>query len=106
MNEVISKAVLSGLGFASLTGDAIRQTAQHLVKQSRLTEEEGRRVVEEFQRRAAKTQKTLEKKVHAAVRNALKHLEGASPPKARSGKASAKSNSQRGRKQTRTASKR
>lgn len=75
MNETISKAVLAGLGFASMTRDAIRETAQHLVKQSRLSEEEGRRVVKEFQRRSAKAQKGLEKKVNAAVRKALRELD-------------------------------
>ena len=104
MNEAISKAVLSGLGFASLTRDAIHETAQHLIAQSRLTEEEGRRVVEEFQRRAVKAEKALEKKVHAAVRNALKQLDRQPARHVRSTKASAKSNSHRGRKNTRAAS--
>jgi polyhydroxyalkanoate synthesis regulator phasin len=75
MNEVISKAILSGLGFASLTGDAIRETAQALVKQSKLSEKEGRRLVKDFQQRSHGAQKTLEKKVNAAVRKALKTLD-------------------------------
>lgn len=74
MDEVISKAILSGLGFASLARDAIRETAQELVKESKLSEEEGRRLVKTFQQRSAKAQRALEQKVHAAVHKALKHL--------------------------------
>jgi polyhydroxyalkanoate synthesis regulator phasin len=98
MNEVISKAVLSGLGFASLTGDAIRETARDLVKQSRLTEDEGKRVVKNFQRRLAKAQKTLETNVNSAVRKALKRLDLQPARNGRIAKGSAKRNSHRGRK--------
>lgn len=75
MNETISKAVLSGIGFASLARDAIRDTAENLIKQSTLTQKEGERVVAEFQRRLVKTQKAVEKKVNAEVRKALKQLD-------------------------------
>ena len=75
MKEIISKAILSGLGFASLTRDAIAQTANDLVKQSKLSETEGRRLVKEFQKRSAHAQKVLEKKVESAVHDALKHLD-------------------------------
>ena len=36
MEEIISKAVLSGLGFVSLTRDAIHETARDLVKRSKI----------------------------------------------------------------------
>ena len=75
MNEVISKAILSGLGFASLTRDAIRETAQAFVKQSKLSEKEGRRLVKEFQQRTATAEKALEKRVNEAVRKALKTID-------------------------------
>ena len=75
MNEVISKAILSGLGFASLTRDVIRETAQSFVKQSKLSEHEGRRLVKEFQDRSLSAQKSLEKKVNEAVRKAIKTLD-------------------------------
>jgi len=75
MKEMISKAILSGLGFASLTRDAIMETANDLVKQSKLSEAEGRRMVKDFQQRSAHVQKAFEKKVESAVHQALKHLE-------------------------------
>jgi len=91
MNEVISKAILSGLGFASLTRDTIRETAQAFVKQSRLSEKEGRRLVKEFQKRSHTAQKTFEKKVDEAVRKALKTLDRTtSATRAKSAKARSK----------------
>ena len=75
MDEIISKAVLSGLGFASLTGDAIRESARHLVKRSKLSEEEGKRLVKDFQHRAARAERVLKKNVNTAVRKVLKRLD-------------------------------
>jgi polyhydroxyalkanoate synthesis regulator phasin len=77
MKEMISKAIMSGLGFASLTTEAIRETANDLVKRSKLSEAEGKRLVKEFQQRSAHVQKSFEKKVESAVHEALKHLEPA-----------------------------
>jgi polyhydroxyalkanoate synthesis regulator phasin len=75
MNDIISKAILSGLGFASLTREAIRGSAQELVKQSKLSQAEGKRLVKDFQRRSVRVEKALEKKVEAAVAKALKVLD-------------------------------
>ncbi len=98
MNETISKAVLSGLGLASLTADAIRATAQDLVKRSQLTEEEGKRVVKEFQTRLVEAEKVLEKKVKAGVRTALAQLDLQPARPAKKARTSAKTSSPRGRK--------
>jgi len=104
MNEVISKAILSGLGFASLTRDAISETAQSFVKQSKLSEQEGRRLVKEFQKRTATAEKALEKKVNEAVRKALKTLELATATRpAKNAKSKAKSKARGSRKTTRKA---
>ena len=89
MKEIISKAILSGLGFASLTRDAIVETANDLVKQSKLSESEGRRLVKDFQHRSARVQKAFEKKVESAVHEALQYLEPANM-KRKSGKTKAK----------------
>lgn len=75
MNEVISKAVLSGIGLASLTGEAIRKTAHDLVKRSKLSQEEGKRLVKDFQRRSVAMERTLKKNVDSAVKKALKQLD-------------------------------
>jgi polyhydroxyalkanoate synthesis regulator phasin len=74
MGDLISKTLLSGLGLASLTKDAIQKTADHLIKKSNLSEEEGRRLVKELQRKTTKAQKTMEKSVESAVNKLLKHV--------------------------------
>ena len=64
MSEVISKALLlAGWDPASLTKDAIQKTAEDLVKQSKISEEEGRRVVKDLQRRSKQAKKALENEV-------------------------------------------
>jgi len=75
MSDVISKALLCGLGLASLTKDAIQKTAEDLVKQSKISEEEGRRLVTDLQRRSKQAQKALEKEVDAAVHKVLQNLD-------------------------------
>lgn len=74
MSDLISKALLSGLGLASLTKDAIQKTAEDLVKKSNLSEEEGRKLVKDLHRRSSKAQKDLEKTVETAVNKLLKNL--------------------------------
>jgi len=77
MGDLISKAILSGLGLASLTKDAIKKTAEDLVSQSKLSEAEGRRLVRDFQRRTSKAHKAIETKVETAIHNALESLDPA-----------------------------
>jgi len=75
MNEVISKALLCGLGLVSLTKDAIQKTAEDLVKQSKISEEEGKRVVKDLQRRSKQAKKALEKEVDADVHKLLQNVD-------------------------------
>jgi len=84
MSDLISRALLSGLGLASLTKDAIKKTAEDLVDSSKLSEEEGRKLVEDLQRRSTQAQKALEKKIESSVHKVLKKLNLAiikDPPK-------------------------
>jgi polyhydroxyalkanoate synthesis regulator phasin len=74
MSDLISRALLSGLGLASLTKDAIEKTADDLVKKSNLSEEEGKRLVKDMHRRSAKARKDMEKTFESAVNKLLKHL--------------------------------
>ncbi len=74
MSNLVSRALLSGLGLASLTKNAIQKTAEDLVKRSNLSEEEGRRLVKDLHRRSTKAQKAMEKTVEKAVNKLLKNL--------------------------------
>jgi polyhydroxyalkanoate synthesis regulator phasin len=71
---LISKALLCGLGLASLSKDAIQKTAADFIEQSKISEEEGERLLKELHKKAAKVQKTLDRKVEKAVNQALHGL--------------------------------
>ena len=74
MSDLISRAMLCGLGLASLSKDAIQKTAEEFIEQSKISEEEGRRLIKELHKRSAKVQKTIDKKVEHAVNEALRTL--------------------------------
>ncbi|MGA2582532.1 MAG: hypothetical protein ABSG31_04570 [Tepidisphaeraceae bacterium] len=74
MKDVFTKALLSGLGLASLTKDAIQKTAEDLVDRSKLSEEEGKRIVKELHRRSTQAQKAIESKIEKSVHKVLKQL--------------------------------
>ncbi len=74
MSDLISKALLCGLGLASLTKDAIQKTAEDLIGQSKISEEEGRKLVNDLHKRAKMAEKALEKKINTAVDKALKNF--------------------------------
>ena len=75
MSDLISRALLCGLGLASLTKDAIQKTVEDLVDQSKISEAEGRRLVRDLRRRSARAQKDLEKHVDTAVHKVLTNLD-------------------------------
>jgi polyhydroxyalkanoate synthesis regulator phasin len=75
MSDLISKALLCGLGLASLTKDAIQKSVKDLVEESKISEAEGRRLVKDLQRRSTRAQKTLEKHVDAGVHQVLTSLD-------------------------------
>ena len=74
MSDLISRALLCGLGLASLSKDAIQKTAEDFIEQSKISEEEGERLLKELHKKAAKVQKTLDQKVEKAVNQALHGL--------------------------------
>jgi polyhydroxyalkanoate synthesis regulator phasin len=75
VSDLISKALLVGLGLASLTKDAIQKMVEDLVDQSKISESEGRRLVKDLQRRSTQARKSLEKQADTAVHRALTTLD-------------------------------
>jgi polyhydroxyalkanoate synthesis regulator phasin len=74
MSNLFNRALLVGLGLASLTKDAIQQTAEDLVNRSKISEAEGRKLVKDLQRRSARAQKALEKQVDSAVHTVFENV--------------------------------
>ncbi len=74
MSDLISRALLCGLGMASLSKEAIQKTAEDFIEQSKISEEEGKKLVKDLHRRASEAQKALDDKVESAVNKALRGL--------------------------------
>ena len=74
MTDLIGKALLRGLGLANLTKNAIKKTVDDVAAKSSLSEDEGRRLFKDLQRRSTKAQKRMEKTVGTAVNRLLKDL--------------------------------
>jgi len=74
LSNMVSKVLLTGLGLASLTKEAIQKSVNDLVDQSTISEQEGRKLLKELQQRSAHAQRDLEKKIDTAVDKALKSL--------------------------------
>jgi len=90
LSDLISRAMLCGLGLASLSKEAIQKTAEDFIQQSKLSEEEGKRLMKDLHKRSAQVQKTLDQKVQKAVNTALRGLNIAVvklPPKTAKGPA-------------------
>jgi polyhydroxyalkanoate synthesis regulator phasin len=106
MSDLISRALLCGLGLASMTKDAIRKTAEDLVDQSHLSEEEGKKLIRDFHRRSTEAQKALEQKIETVVHKVLSNLNlGAThdrPRGARSAKATRRTSAGKRRRSGRT----
>lgn len=75
MSETAKKALLCGLVLASLTKDAIQKAADELVKQSKISEAEGARLVKDLLQRSKQAQKVLENEVDAVVHKAFQLLD-------------------------------
>jgi polyhydroxyalkanoate synthesis regulator phasin len=75
MIDPISDALLCGLGLALLTDTVIKKTVEHLVKQSKFSEEEGQRLVKDLQQRSHQARAAIEAQVDAVVRMVFQHID-------------------------------
>ncbi len=75
MSDAIDKALLFGLGLASLTKDGIQKRVDKLVEQSKITEAEGRKMAKELQGRSKEVRMALENKIDAVVHKLFEHLD-------------------------------
>jgi len=71
MIELIKKAVLTGIGVASLTKEKMEEIAKEFVERGKLSEEEGEKLVADMLKRAEDSRKSLEKQTEKIVDTAL-----------------------------------
>lgn len=72
MFDLVKKSMLAGIGLALKTWDEVEDMVRELQKKGELSETEGRKFLEEVQKRYEETQGKLEKRVEQTVKDFLK----------------------------------
>lgn len=72
MLEIIKKNILAGIGFALKTKDEVEEWARDLVRKEQMSEEEGRKFVDELLKRYDENRGKLEERVEKSVKEFLK----------------------------------
>lgn len=71
MIELIKKAVLTGVGIASLTKDKIEDLGKELIEKGKLSEQEGDKFIQEMLGRAEESRETMKKQTETLVQNTI-----------------------------------
>jgi polyhydroxyalkanoate synthesis regulator phasin len=71
MIDLIKKAVLTGIGVASLTKDKIEDLAKELIDKGKMSEQEGEKLVQEMLNRAEESRETMKSQTESVVQNAI-----------------------------------
>jgi len=72
MPDVIKKTLLAGIGLALKTWDEVEDLAKDLVEKGKMSENEGKKFLNDLQKRYEETQKKLEARVEKTVKEFLK----------------------------------
>ena len=72
MFDLVKKSMLAGIGLALKTWDEVEDMVKDLQKKGEMSENEGRKFLDDVQRRYEETQEKLEKRVEQTVREFLK----------------------------------
>ncbi|MDR0305251.1 MAG: phasin family protein [Chitinispirillales bacterium] len=72
--DILKKSVYAAVGFAVMTRDKVGEAAQKLAKDAKMSEEEGRKFVDELMSRSDETRKNIEQYVGEKVEAALKKM--------------------------------
>jgi polyhydroxyalkanoate synthesis regulator phasin len=72
MFELVRKSMLAGVGLALKAWDEVEDLAKEVAEQSKMTEKEGRKFVDDIQDRYEDPQKKLEERVEKSVKELLK----------------------------------
>jgi len=75
MFDLLKKTTLMGIGITSMTRDKIEELTKEIVKESKLSEEEGKKLVEDLLKRSEEARKDLESRVEKLVKSALEKLD-------------------------------
>ncbi len=75
MFDLLKKATLMGIGITSMTKDKIEGLAKEIVAEGKLSEEEGKKLVEDMLKQADEARNELESRVEKLVKSHLEKLD-------------------------------
>ncbi|MCA8831011.1 phasin family protein [Hymenobacter pini] len=72
MEDLFKKFINAGVGFASLTSDRVQKSIDALVKESKLSEQEGAKIMDDLKKNTDAKRKELEKQAQGLAARLLK----------------------------------
>ena len=75
MIDLIKKAVLTGVGIASLTKEKIEDLAKELIVKGKMSEQEGEKLVEEMLSRAEESRETMKRQTESLVQSTIAKMQ-------------------------------
>lgn len=74
MNDLIKKAVLTGIGLAALTKEKIEEVVKDVVEKGKLSEKEGKEFIDELLKKSEGVREKVEGQIEKAVQTTLKKM--------------------------------
>jgi polyhydroxyalkanoate synthesis regulator phasin len=74
MFDIIKKVMLTGVGLAAMTKDKVEELAKELAEKGKLSEKEGKKLVDDLLKKSEKAKKDLEKDIEKVVKNTIKKM--------------------------------
>ena len=71
MIDLIKKAILTGVGIASLTKDKVEELTKELIDKGKMSEQEGEKLVQDILDRAEESGETLKSQTENLVKNTI-----------------------------------
>ena len=75
MIDLIKKAVLTGVGVASLTKEKIEELAKELIVKGKMSEQEGEKLIEEMLSRAEESRNSMKSQTESLVQNTIAKMQ-------------------------------
>jgi len=74
MFDLLKKTILTGVGIASMTKEKVEELGKKISKESKLTAEEGKKMVNDLLKQSEKAREDLENQVHKLVKKSMEKL--------------------------------
>jgi len=74
MEETLKKLVYAGVGFAAQATEKIEETVNDLINKGKITDKEGKKIVDEFLKKSEKKKGSYESKFKKAIEDVTQNL--------------------------------